>query len=150
MRTSAICLAYLVLVGGAQAQSITQYIHDGWDTLTRTQTSCATLTDSKVTTTPILYFPAGMSIPPEIKQTEKTCHIEIEHLPRRIKTLGDVDPTKLERPGLLYLPKPYVVPGGRFNEMYGWDSYFILLGLVRDTPTEPTTSPARSRRSSPG
>jgi alpha,alpha-trehalase len=25
-----------------------------------------------------------------------------------------------------------VVPGGRFNEMYGWDSYFILLGLLRD------------------
>jgi alpha,alpha-trehalase len=34
--------------------------------------------------------------------------------------------------GLLYLPRPYVVPGGRFNEMYGWDSYFILVGLLRD------------------
>lgn len=34
--------------------------------------------------------------------------------------------------GLLYLPYPYVVPGGRFNEMYGWDSYFIQLGLLRD------------------
>ena len=34
--------------------------------------------------------------------------------------------------GLLYLPRPYVVPGGRFNEMYGWDSYFIVLGLLRD------------------
>ena len=27
---------------------------------------------------------------------------------------------------------PFVVPGGRFNEMYGWDSYFIVLGLLRD------------------
>jgi neutral trehalase len=27
---------------------------------------------------------------------------------------------------------PFVVPGGRFNEMYGWDSYFILRGLVAD------------------
>lgn len=27
---------------------------------------------------------------------------------------------------------PYVVPGGRFDEMYGWDSYFILLGLIAD------------------
>lgn len=27
---------------------------------------------------------------------------------------------------------PYVVPGGRFNEMYGWDSYFIALGLIND------------------
>jgi alpha,alpha-trehalase len=32
----------------------------------------------------------------------------------------------------LYLPRPYVVPGGRFNEMYGWDSYFIQIGLLRD------------------
>ncbi len=34
--------------------------------------------------------------------------------------------------GLIYLPHSYVFPGGRFNEMYGWDSYFILLGLLRD------------------
>lgn len=27
---------------------------------------------------------------------------------------------------------PYVVPGGRFNEMYGWDSYFQILGLLKD------------------
>jgi alpha,alpha-trehalase len=27
---------------------------------------------------------------------------------------------------------PFVVPGGRFNEMYGWDSYFIVLGLLHD------------------
>ncbi len=38
--------------------------------------------------------------------------------------------------GLLYLPYPYVVPGGRFNEMYGWDSYFILVGLLEDGELE--------------
>jgi alpha,alpha-trehalase len=27
---------------------------------------------------------------------------------------------------------PFVVPGGRFNEMYGWDSYFIGVGLIID------------------
>lgn len=27
---------------------------------------------------------------------------------------------------------PFVVPGGRFNEMYGWDSYFEALGLITD------------------
>jgi alpha,alpha-trehalase len=27
---------------------------------------------------------------------------------------------------------PFVVPGGRFNEMYGWDSYFESLGLLLD------------------
>jgi alpha,alpha-trehalase len=33
---------------------------------------------------------------------------------------------------LLALAHPYVVPGGRFREMYYWDSYFTMLGLVRD------------------
>ncbi len=42
----------------------------------------------------------------------------------------------LKAQGLLYLPLPYVVPGGRFNEMYGWDSYFIQLGLIRDNEIE--------------
>jgi alpha,alpha-trehalase len=32
---------------------------------------------------------------------------------------------------LLPLPRPYVVPGGRFREMYYWDSYFTMLGLAR-------------------
>jgi len=31
---------------------------------------------------------------------------------------------------LLPLPKPYVVPGGRFTELYYWDSYFVMLGLA--------------------
>lgn len=30
---------------------------------------------------------------------------------------------------LLPLPEPYVVPGGRFDEIYYWDSYFTMLGL---------------------
>lgn len=30
----------------------------------------------------------------------------------------------------LSLPEPYVVPGGRFDEMYYWDSYFTMLGLA--------------------
>ncbi|OQW46174.1 MAG: trehalase [Proteobacteria bacterium SG_bin6] len=32
----------------------------------------------------------------------------------------------------LALPRPYVVPGGRFREIYYWDSYFTLLGLKAD------------------
>jgi alpha,alpha-trehalase len=50
--------------------------------------------------------------------------IELRRLPHDIMQVHDH--------GLLYLPEPYVVPGGRFNEMYGWDSYFIELGLLRD------------------
>ena len=30
---------------------------------------------------------------------------------------------------LLPLPQPYLVPGGRFRELYYWDSYFTMLGL---------------------
>ncbi|HEY0111383.1 MAG TPA: alpha,alpha-trehalase TreF [Fibrella sp.] len=30
---------------------------------------------------------------------------------------------------LIPLPKAYVVPGGRFGEIYYWDSYFTMLGL---------------------
>lgn len=47
-----------------------------------------------------------------------------------------------EKPGILALALeqkiyslqgvPFVVPGGRFNEMYGWDSYFIGVGLLID------------------
>ena len=48
-----------------------------------------------------------------------------------IRQLPD-DPAKIHEQGLLYLPCPYVVPGGRFNEMYGWDTFFIQMGLLRD------------------
>jgi len=33
---------------------------------------------------------------------------------------------------LLALPKSYIVPGGRFGEIYYWDSYFTILGLQAD------------------
>lgn len=36
------------------------------------------------------------------------------------------------RSSLVALPHPYVVPGGRFREIYYWDSYFTMLGLARD------------------
>ncbi|MDP3973071.1 MAG: trehalase family glycosidase, partial [Candidatus Nanopelagicales bacterium] len=35
-----------------------------------------------------------------------------------------------QQAGLLYLPNSYVVPGGIFNEQYGWDSFFIIKGLL--------------------
>ena len=33
------------------------------------------------------------------------------------------------RSSLIPLPEPYVVPGGRFREIYYWDSYFTMQGL---------------------
>ncbi|WP_210150854.1 trehalase family glycosidase [Chryseobacterium scophthalmum] len=41
-----------------------------------------------------------------------------------------------EKGTLLKLPKPYIVPGGRFNEFFYWDSYFIMLGLQASGRTE--------------
>jgi alpha,alpha-trehalase len=34
------------------------------------------------------------------------------------------------------LPKPYVVPGGRFREIFYWDSYFTMLGLLESNRPE--------------
>ncbi len=61
---------------------------------------------------------------------EELERIELRVLPENIRE----QPQQLDgggSHGLLYLPCPYVVPGGRFNEMYGWDSYYINLGLLR-------------------
>ncbi len=42
-----------------------------------------------------------------------------------------------DNPGtLIALPHPYVVPGGRFGEIYYWDSYFTMLGLQVDGKVE--------------
>lgn len=52
-----------------------------------------------------------------------------------IDTLWDVlrrdpDPVASAWSSLLPLPASYVVPGGRFDEVYYWDSYFIMLDLA--------------------
>ncbi len=115
-----------------RTQSIDAYIHQGWDTLSRSMTECRSLVDPKVNTAPVLYLPAGAPIPPELLRLRSHCRIQIAHLPHRIVDLGDVKEAEIPQAGLLYLPNRYVVPGGRFNEMFGWDSYFIILGLLRD------------------
>jgi alpha,alpha-trehalase len=42
----------------------------------------------------------------------------------------------VEGSSLLPLPYPYIVPGGRFREVYYWDSYFTMLGLKESGETE--------------
>jgi alpha,alpha-trehalase len=66
-----------------------------------------------------------------VQKLKTECQVDVEHLPA-IHHPGQTDVQNINPPGLLYLPNSYVVPGGRFNEMYGWDSYFIIVGLVRD------------------
>lgn len=42
------------------------------------------------------------------------------------------DAGKVASGSMIGLDRPYVVPGGRFREMYYWDSYFTMLGLAAD------------------
>jgi alpha,alpha-trehalase len=116
----------------AQISELKVYIHSAWPALTRTQTDCRALSDPKLKTKPVLYLPANMQIPKAVQSLESRCGVRVARLPRAIQTMGDVKPEELHPAGLLYLPNPYVVPGGRFNEMYGWDSYFIIRGLILD------------------
>jgi len=37
---------------------------------------------------------------------------------------------------LIPIPKPYIIPGGRFREIYYWDSYFTMHGLLADGEIE--------------
>lgn len=110
---------------------ILTYISSAWDTLTRSMNDCASVVDPKIKVSPVLYLPAGFEEPTAVKKLTTDCHVNIEHLPLEIHRLGEIDTSKIQPHGLLYLPDKYVVPGGRFNEMYGWDSYFIIRGLLQ-------------------
>jgi alpha,alpha-trehalase len=84
----------------------------------------------------VLYLPANFEAPAAVQKLSTECNVRIEHLPMEIHHLGEIDSSKIQPHGLLYLEHKYVVPGGRFNEMYGWDSYFIIRGLLREGRVE--------------
>jgi alpha,alpha-trehalase len=110
---------------------ILDYISTAWDTLTRSMTDCQSVFDPKMKVAPVLYLPKEMAEPPAVEKLSRECNVRVERLPVEIHRLGEVDTSKIQPHGLLYLENKYVVPGGRFNEMYGWDSYFIVRGLLR-------------------
>jgi len=116
---------------GAGLKPILDYISSAWDTLTRSMTNCESFVDPKMKVAPLLYLPAGYAEPAEVQKLAVDCNVRVEHLPVEIHRLGEIDTAKIQPHGLLYLENKYVVPGGRFNEMYGWDSYFIVRGLLR-------------------
>ncbi|RLV91086.1 Neutral trehalase [Spathaspora sp. JA1] len=77
----------------------------------------------------------------KIQQKHKL--LDVQYLPEKID--GEYIKSINSKPGLLALATrpdpndpenliswPYVVPGGRFNELYGWDSYMETLGLLTD------------------
>jgi len=112
-------------------QPILDYISTGWDTLTRSMETCSTIVDPKLAGKSVLYVPEDFPVPERVRNLEAKCGVVVKTLPKVLKQPGEIDTNAFEPHGLLYLEHPYVVPGGRFNEMYGWDSYFIIRGLVR-------------------
>ena len=119
----------------AQLQQVRQYIKRTWSVLTRsTRDLPKAAPDPKIRRDagePSAVYVAADEDRADVERqlrgalsAEEFQKIELRTLPDR---LGDI-----RGHGLLYLPHPYVVPGGRFNEMYGWDSYFIQRGLLRD------------------
>jgi alpha,alpha-trehalase len=59
-----------------------------------------------------------------------------EHVRALWPVLTRARDTVHEYSSLIPLPNAYVVPGGRFREVYYWDSYFTMLGLVESGRTD--------------
>jgi alpha,alpha-trehalase len=118
-----------------QHEAILPYIKKTWLVLTRSNHTLATAAvDPKFHSDPDGRWPIYVSRTEDIKRIARQIRQELSpaaFAKIELRVLPE-DTSKLDEPGLLYLPNPYVVPGGRFNEMYGWDSYFIQVGLLRD------------------
>jgi alpha,alpha-trehalase len=131
-----VCVAAMLLLPLAalaqqgQPEQTQKYIASTWSVLTRSMSDCKTVVDPKLPSATVLYIPADKPVPAAVQQLPAKCNVQVQKLPRKVTGFGQIKLTDVPRQGLLYLPNDYVVPGGRFNEMYGWDSYFIVLGLV--------------------
>ena len=128
-------IAAATLAIRAQPAPILEYIRTTWDVLTRSNRNLpSAAVDPKFHPAPdgrwIVYVPRSDNI----SAIETALRQEVPEAGLRTLSILPLpqDTSHLQEQGLLYLPEPYVVPGGRFNEMYGWDSYFIQLGLLRD------------------
>jgi alpha,alpha-trehalase len=119
----------------ASLARVRDYIKKSWTTLSRSNRDLLqALPDPKMPRKPgepwLLYIAPTekrervVSELAAVLGSESMKRVDVRTLPRDVLSVRDH--------GLLYLPRPYVVPGGRFNEMYGWDSYFIQVGLLHD------------------
>src|SRR5258708_35836326 len=137
------CILFLTLLSAvAQGQAVApppdrglkpilDYISSAWDTLTRSMTDCASVVDPKIKVAPVLYLPKEFAEPAAVQKLAADCNGRVEHLPIDIHRLGEIDTGHVKPHGLLYLPDKYVVPGGRFNEMYVWGRQFLHRGPLR-------------------
>ena len=73
--------------------------------------------------------------PPQLNyiQQEKDAAMHIKNLWGNLRRMAD---KQQEGSSLLPLPNSYIVPGGRFREIYYWDSYFTMLGLKESGETK--------------
>lgn len=125
-----------------------------WDGLTRRidadglEAICLDPKNRSVNQTPRIYVPfedqMALDYFSQVRRDKPGLNLEVVRLPK------DITPQYVKSinhlPGILSLGLqktvrdgkevvrgvPFVVPGGRFNEMYGWDSYFETLGLLID------------------
>ena len=70
---------------------ILSYIHTGWDSLTRSTSSCRGIPDSKVAAAPVVYLPADFPMPKDLEQMQHDCRVTVAHLPQVIHQLGATD-----------------------------------------------------------
>jgi alpha,alpha-trehalase len=115
--------------------AILDYIQQTWSVLTRSNGNLASAAaDPKFRPRPDGRWPVYVSRSEDLPRLEQQLRGEMPTSSfQKIELLTlPTEPAGLREQGLLYLPRSYVVPGGRFNEMYGWDSYFIQMGLLRD------------------
>ncbi len=114
-----------------QDAPVFNYIQKSWSTLTRSHAELLQAAiDPKVKPIPqkwTVYIPDQASF--SQISNELTTQMPVADFQKIVLKKLPADIHHIP-PGLLYLPHPYVVPGGMFNEMYGWDSYFIILGLL--------------------
>jgi alpha,alpha-trehalase len=102
---------------------------------------------------PRIYIPSGCPEQYEyytkVANAKPEMRLDVQWLPedgltpRYVRSLND-------KPGILALAmkkviidgeetlkgEPFVVPGGRFNELYGWDSYMESIGLIENGKVE--------------
>ena len=118
-----------------QLLALQRYIKQSWQTLKRSNAQLAQAApDPKFKPIADGRWPVYVSHRENVKQIEQSLRSLMpaeEFAKISLRQLPD-DTSQIREHGLLYLPYPYVVPGGRFNEMYGWDSYFTQVGLVQD------------------
>ena len=125
-----------------QSKCVLPYIHGRWldsDHLLRTPQMIGREAIDKLLRMPDeslgwpVYYPADQPHVAEFIRANNQHKIDLDLRPLptpRPHPATEEGNNLYNQPGFLFLPNAYVVPGGAFSEMYGWDSCFIILGIL--------------------